>query len=129
MSNHSVQHSSPQPLQALQGSISYEESAKGGMATATIQSSKDDWGTLREAITDLYLDVKIRSSEEIEKYDTEEFEKERAKLGQLTLMNIIDYIKSSIEILMNMKLDENEGMLSGINTSKEFKMNSKPYFK
>jgi hypothetical protein len=129
MSTHSAQHSSPRPLQALQGSISYEESAKGGMVTATIQSSKDDWGSLREAITDLYLDVKIRSSDEIDKYNTEEFAKERARLDQLTLMNIIDYIKASIEILMNMKLDENEGMTSGVNTSKEFKMNSKPYFK
>ena len=79
---------------------------------------------MRDAITDLYLDVKIRSSEEIDQYDTNQFDKERDKLNQLSLMTIVEYIKASIEILMNMKLDENEPK-----SSQGFRPNSRPYFK
>jgi hypothetical protein len=71
------------------------------------------------------LDVKIRSSEEIDNYDTNQFEKEKERLDQLSLLNIVDYIKSSIEILMNMKLDDSDKDKS----SKDYRPSSRPYFK
>lgn len=125
MSTHSANCSSPKRLN-MNGSVSgVVESGTGEEAAGTIQSSKTHYDNLRDAITDLYLDVKIRSSDEIDGYDTNQFEKEREKLGQLSLLNIVEYIKSSIEILMNMKLDEAESKLP----ADKYKPNSKPYFK
>ena len=109
MSAHSSKRSTSKRLEDL--NRSGEESDKSINDEADIQSmrsSKINYESLREAITDLYLDVKIRSSEEIDHYDSNQFENERNKLNQQSLVTIVEYIKSSIEILMNMKLDENE---------------------
>lgn len=117
--------SSPKRLKDIDGTLSpLEESAHYFIQASTPQSTRSQHEHLREAITDLYLDVKIRSSDEIDQYDTEQFEKEREKLSQLSLMNIIEYIKASIEILMNMKLDENEHKITP-----SYIPSSKPYFK
>lgn len=63
---------------------------------------------LREAMIDLYLSVKIRSNEEIDNYDETMLLKERQRLREVDLLTVLDYIKCSIEILMNMKMEENE---------------------
>ena len=58
---------------------------------------------INEAIIELYLNVKVRSNEEINNYDENTFEKEKEKLRSISPHTVLDYIKSSIEILMNLK--------------------------
>ena len=66
--------------------------------------------TLKEALLELYLSVKIRSDDEIDNYTEEQFKVEKAQMRGVDGFTLIDYIKSSIEILMNMKIDEgNDG--------------------
>lgn len=57
---------------------------------------------------ELYLSVKIRSDEEIDNYTEEQFKQEKELMKEVDGFTLIDYIKSSIEILMNMKIEENE---------------------
>jgi hypothetical protein len=63
---------------------------------------------LKEALLELYLSVKIRSDEEIDNYTEEQFRLEKDQMKEVDGFTLIDYIKSSIEILMNMKIEENE---------------------
>ena len=63
---------------------------------------------MRKAIIDLYLNVKIRSQEEIHKMNEDAMELEKSKLGTIDTLDIIDYIKQSVEILMHMRMDEFE---------------------
>ena len=48
---------------------------------------------VRKAIIDLYLNVKIRSQEEIQLMNDEAIEKEKKNLNQVDTLDIIDYIK------------------------------------
>lgn len=48
---------------------------------------------VRKAILDLYLNVKIRSQEEIAKMDDDAIEKEKKKLMPMDTIDLIDYIK------------------------------------
>ena len=64
--------------------------------------------TLKKALLELYLSVKIRSDEEIEVFTEEQFEREKEQMREIDGFTLIDYIKSSIEILMNMKIEEND---------------------
>jgi hypothetical protein len=57
---------------------------------------------------ELYLSVKIRSDEEIDDYNKDLFEKEKEELVGVDGYDLIDYIKSSIEVLMNMKMEETD---------------------
>lgn len=57
---------------------------------------------------ELYLSVKIRSDDEIDNYNEDQFKKEKEQMKDVDGFTLIDYIKSSIEILMNMKIEENE---------------------
>ena len=59
--------------------------------------------SLGEAIIELYLNVKVRSNEEISTYDESMFDKEKEKLREVSPHVVLDYIRSSIEILMNLK--------------------------
>lgn len=59
---------------------------------------------------ELYLSVKIRSDEEIDNYNEEFFKDEKHQLRELDGFTLIDYIKTSIEILMNMKVEEQDEM-------------------
>lgn len=63
---------------------------------------------VRKAITELYLNVKIRSQEEITKMNEEAMEVEKRKLACIDTLDIIDYIKQSVEILMHMRMEEFE---------------------
>lgn len=63
------------------------------------------------------MDVKIRSNEDVSsesnpmqvlKYNQESGSEERNKLSQISPLMILDYIKSSVEILLSMKEDEIE---------------------
>lgn len=48
---------------------------------------------MRKAIIDLYLNVKIRSQEDIQKMNEDAMELEKSKLGTIDTLDIIDYIK------------------------------------
>ena len=63
---------------------------------------------MRKAILELYLNVKIRSQDEIQKMTEEAIELERAKLNTIDTLDLIDYIKQSVEILMHMRIEEFE---------------------
>ena len=121
MSAHSAQKSIPKPLDSASQTMSANEESQDDNSLITPRTGNE---ILRDAITDLYLDVKIRSSEEIDQYDTNQFQKERDRLNSLSLVTIVEYIKSSIEILMNMKLDESEQK-----TTSKYRPSSRPYFK
>jgi hypothetical protein len=62
---------------------------------------------LKVSLLELYLSVKIRSDDEIDGYNENMFSKEKKAMSHIDGFTLIDYIKSSIEILMNMKLEEN----------------------
>lgn len=61
---------------------------------------------IEDAIVDLYLSVKLRKQEEIENYSEETRKKEVIELKKNSPLVIIDYIKSSIEILVNLRVQE-----------------------
>jgi hypothetical protein len=72
-----------------------------------------DYENLRIACMELYLSVKIRSDSEIEAFSKEKFEEEKRQLAGVDGFTLVDYIKKSIEQLMNMKMDE--GMIDDNN--------------
>ena len=64
---------------------------------------------MRRALVDLFLSVKIRTNEEIDGYNKDKLADERVRLHNETKicnLTLVDYIKTSIEILMNMKSEE-----------------------
>lgn len=63
---------------------------------------------IKTALIDLYLSVKVRKSQEIEQYSEEKLEEEREILKRADEMLIIGYIKTSVEILMNLRSEEQE---------------------
>ena len=67
-----------------------------------------DYDSLRQAVLELYLSVKIRSDDEIDEYSKDLFEKEKREQDGVNGYDLIDYIKQSIEVLMNMKMEETE---------------------
>ena len=65
--------------------------------------------SLRRALVDLFLSVKIRTNEEIDGYDKDKLSNERVRLHneqKICNLTLLEYIKTSIEILMNMKSEE-----------------------
>ena len=64
------------------------------------------YDALKEGLLELYLSVKIRSDDEIDNYNEELFKEEKRQLMEVDGFALIDYIKSSIEVLMNMKVEE-----------------------
>lgn len=50
--------------------------------------------------------MKIRSDDEIDNYTEEQFRLEKKQMQEVDGFTLVDYVKSSIEILMNMKIDE-----------------------
>lgn len=61
---------------------------------------------VRKAILELYMNVKIRSQDDIQFMTEAVMEKERKKLNLVDTLDIIDYIKQSVEILMHMRQEE-----------------------
>ena len=58
---------------------------------------KMDYHSLREAVLELYLSVKIRSDEEIDTYDKNQLQKEKNEMKDADGYKLIDLIKSSVE--------------------------------
>lgn len=65
-----------------------------------------DYKNLRMAILELYLSVKIRSDEEIDGYGKDLFEKEKKEMDDVDGYTLVDLIKGSIEMLMNMRIED-----------------------
>lgn len=61
---------------------------------------------IQESLIDLYLNVKVRSKEEISDYNEEDLQKERETLYQASPIDLVNYIQTSIEILMNIKVED-----------------------
>ena len=78
-------------------------------------SLKEDLRQVRDAIIDLYLDVKVRSNDEVKPsilrlqlnaLNDSVLQDERLKLKSVGTKVIVDYIRSSIEILLNLKMED-----------------------
>lgn len=54
----------------------------------------------------MFSKVKVRSKDEINEYDEEELQKERETLYLISPTDLINYIQTSIEILMNLKVED-----------------------
>ena len=64
---------------------------------------------IKEAIIDLYLAIKIRSTEELDKINDGNLKTEKEKLIEnVDSFQILEYIRSSIEIIMNLKIENLE---------------------
>ena len=64
---------------------------------------------VKEAITDLYLGIKIRSCEELDRINENNLKEEKLKMIQnQNCFQILEYIRSSIEIIMNLKIEDLE---------------------
>ena len=74
------------------------------------QPLKFTYEALKEGLLELYLSVKIRSDDEIDNYNEELFKDEKKELREIDGFALIDYIKQSIEVLMNMKVEEQDEM-------------------
>jgi hypothetical protein len=69
----------------------------------------DNSRSIKEAIIDLYLAIKIRSTEELDRINDGNLQNEKAKLMNNTdCFQILEYIRSSIEIIMNLKIEDLE---------------------
>ena len=68
-----------------------------------------DTTDIKEAIIDLYLAIKIRSTEELDKINDGNLKTEKEKLIEnVDSFQILEYIRSSIEIIMNLKIEDLE---------------------
>ena len=64
---------------------------------------------IKEAIIDLYLAIKIRSTEELDAINDDALKSEKQKLmDDQDAFQVLEYIRSSIEIIMNLKIDDLE---------------------
>ena len=61
---------------------------------------------LREQLTDLYLSVKVRKTDEINEINDEIIDNERESLKKIPLTDIINYIQNSIDTLVELKASE-----------------------
>ena len=61
---------------------------------------------IKKALIDLYLGVKVRKISEINNMPEELMIKEEILLDNLSIMDIINYISNSIEILSDIKAQE-----------------------
>jgi hypothetical protein len=63
---------------------------------------------LKDAIIELYLAIKIRSTDELDNITEEILEEEKIRLESTSGFAVLDYIKTSIEIIMNLKVEDLE---------------------
>ena len=84
---------------------------------------------IRKAVVDLYLNVKIRSADEvslllinytvqIKHLDEEQLSIERQKLRIVDSVVILDFVKQSVEILMEMRKSEFEEYQTAVDAKK-----------
>ena len=61
---------------------------------------------VKHKLVELYLNVKVRSKDEISEFTEDLLKEERDKLLDSSISALINYIKTSIEILMNLKVED-----------------------
>ena len=61
---------------------------------------------IRELLSDLYLSVKVRKTEEINNINDEIINNEREKLKKIPIKDIINYIQNSIDTLVEIRAFE-----------------------
>jgi len=61
--------------------------------------------SLQQALIGLYLSVKVRSKQDVESYSKGKQEEEEESLKEADPFLIIEYVKSSIDILMNCQME------------------------
>ena len=61
---------------------------------------------IRSQLIDLYLSVKVRKTEEINYINDETINKERQNLKKIPMSDIINYIQSSIDTLVDLRATE-----------------------
>ena len=69
-------------------------------------SSSWELKEIKKQLIDLYLCVKVRKSEEIEKLTSENVDSERNNLKNLSLTDIMNYIQNSIDVLVDLRANE-----------------------
>eukprot|EP00826_Nyctotherus_ovalis_P059212 TRINITY_DN8215_c0_g1_i6.p1 TRINITY_DN8215_c0_g1~~TRINITY_DN8215_c0_g1_i6.p1 ORF type:complete len:365 (+),score=127.94 TRINITY_DN8215_c0_g1_i6:164-1258(+) len=71
-------------------------------------------------LIDLYLSVKIRSEEDLDKVDEEGLERERKELARANPLVLVDYIRASIEILLKLREERrSSSMYNSVQSGKE----------
>ena len=68
--------------------------------------SRSELNEIKNQLIDLYLCVKVRKSEEIEKLTSENVNSERKNLKNLPLTDLINYIQNSIDVLVDLRANE-----------------------
>ena len=68
--------------------------------------SQSELKEIKKQLIDLYLCVKVRKNEDIEKLTSDNVDSERENLKNLTLKDIISYIQNSIDCLVDLKANE-----------------------
>ena len=63
---------------------------------------------IKETLIDLYLGIKIRKTNDIENINDNYMKEEKNNLNKLSIMDIINYISNSIEILSELKAQEKD---------------------
>lgn len=63
---------------------------------------------MKDDIIELYLAIKIRSTEELDNITDEILEEEKIRLESTSGFAVLDYIKTSIEIIMSLKVEDLE---------------------
>ena len=61
---------------------------------------------IKETLIDLYLGIKIRKTNDIDNITDNYMKEEKNNLNKLSIMDIINYISNSIEILSEIKAQE-----------------------
>ena len=61
---------------------------------------------VKNQLIDLYLCVKVRKSDDIKNITAEHINKERNELKRITVMDMLNYIQNSIDILVEMRATE-----------------------
>lgn len=60
---------------------------------------------VKESLIDLYINVKVRDDTSLVDMSTNRLENEREELEKLRNLDLIEYIKSSVEVLVSLKAD------------------------
>jgi len=76
------------------------------MSELESESLLEDQDEIKLQLIELYLNVKIRSKDEISDFSEENLVEEKDRLLEASIQGLINYIKTSIEILMNLKVEE-----------------------
>ena len=66
----------------------------------------EDPDEVKEKLIELFLNVKVRSKDEISEFNEDKLEEEKEKLSESSILSLVGYIKTSIEILMNLKVED-----------------------